>query len=91
MQHFIHCVGIYPVGTLVRLASGRLAVVIEAGDRELLRPKVRAVYDTEQARSITPVDIDLSEHDGEAHDDHIAGFETGDDWDIDPLAFMTPS
>ncbi len=61
VQHFIRCVGIYPVGSLVRLASNRLAVVIEASSEALLRPKVRVVYDTKRNCRLPAVDLDLNE------------------------------
>ncbi|MBG0776316.1 MAG: HD-GYP domain-containing protein [Desulfovibrionaceae bacterium] len=40
-ERFIKCLGIYPVGSLVRLEDGRLAVVLEANPEAPLRPTVR--------------------------------------------------
>ncbi|WP_462320817.1 HD-GYP domain-containing protein [Halochromatium sp.] len=60
VQQFIRCVGIYPIGTLVRLESERLAVVVETGREHLLKPVVRLVYDINTRRRLMPQDLDLS-------------------------------
>ncbi|HDY85040.1 hypothetical protein LCGC14_0955240 [marine sediment metagenome] len=41
---FVKTVGIYPVGSLVRLSSKRLAVVIEPGKESLLKPKIKVFF-----------------------------------------------
>ncbi|MEZ4648003.1 MAG: HD-GYP domain-containing protein [Candidatus Eisenbacteria bacterium] len=48
MRLFTNMIGIYPIGTTVRLASGRMAVVVEASDdpRFVHRPVVRPITDT---------------------------------------------
>ncbi|UCZ57681.1 HD-GYP domain-containing protein [Desulfurispirillum indicum] len=65
VQRFIQCVGIYPPGTLVRLKSGKLAVVMESasekdGRRDLLHPVVRAIFCTKEHRYMRPEILDLS-------------------------------
>lgn len=57
---FVKCVGIYPVGSLVRLQSGRLAVVIEQHEEALLTPRVRAFFSTRSNARIPPEIIDLA-------------------------------
>ncbi|HOD32204.1 MAG TPA: HD-GYP domain-containing protein [Holophaga sp.] len=86
-QQFIQAVGIYPVGSLVRLESQRLAVVVDLGEGSLLNPVVRVVYDARRRKPLEPQDLDLSraEHGG----DHIIGHELPGDWNIDPFSFLT--
>ncbi len=59
-HQFVRCVGIYPVGTLVRLNTGKLAVVVEQDEEHLLQPRVRVVFDEEFGRAVLPSDIDLA-------------------------------
>ncbi|MEM6050276.1 HD-GYP domain-containing protein [Erwinia sp. P7711] len=58
---FVKAVGIYPVGSVVRLASGRIAVVAEPGDASLLQPKVCAFYSLVTNQTISPEKVDLSD------------------------------
>jgi putative nucleotidyltransferase with HDIG domain len=57
---FVKSLGIYPVGSLVRLKSQRLAVVVESDPRHPTAPVVRAFYSLGQQMPITPERIDLA-------------------------------
>lgn len=58
-QAFIRCLGIYPVGALVRLQSDRLAVVVDQS-AELLSPVVKVFYSI-RTKAALPVELlDLS-------------------------------
>lgn len=46
MPHFIRMLGVYPVGSVVELTDGSLAVVSMGNDRDPLRPAVTVVRDT---------------------------------------------
>ncbi len=46
VEKFIKCLGIYPVGTLVRLTSGECAVVVSSNQKQPLCPKVKVVLDS---------------------------------------------
>lgn len=59
-QAFVKTIGIYPSGTLVRLKSGRLAIVIEQTEKSLLTPIVKAFFSTKSNEPIMPETIDLS-------------------------------
>jgi len=80
VQQFIRCVGIYPVGTLVRLESGMLAVVLKHGEENLLQPTVKIVYDSIKNRYAKPSIIDLSK-DGKHN---IVSHEPSEQWGIEP-------
>ncbi len=56
---FIRSVGIYPVGTLVKLRSDHLAIVVDINTADLTRPIVRAFYSTANRSLIPPQDINL--------------------------------
>lgn len=57
---FMQCVGVYPVGTLVRLRSNRLALTLDNG-RRASRPRVRAFYSTVDREFIKPVDLEIAD------------------------------
>ncbi|WP_243406236.1 HD-GYP domain-containing protein [Sphingosinicella sp. YJ22] len=66
MQTFIRSVGIYPVGSLVRLASERLALVIEQDEADLTRPLVRIFYSIPQREPVTITDLALAREQGDS-------------------------
>jgi putative nucleotidyltransferase with HDIG domain len=85
VQQFIQCVGIYPVGTLVLLESGMLSIVLNHGEKSLLQPAVRIVFDTNKMKYVTPYDIDLS-HGG--NKDKIKSYESPNKWHIRPEMYL---
>lgn len=74
-QAFVKTVGIYPTGTLVRLASDRLGVVIEQNAKSLLRPQVKVFFSAKSRLPIPQVVVDLAKH-----KDKIVGRETPETW-----------
>ena len=77
MQHFIEAMGVYPIGSVVRLRSGLLAMVIDQNPSDYARPCVRAFYSIAQERLVPARDINLAECWGE---EEIVGAE-------DPASF----
>ena len=88
VQAFTRCIGIYPVGTLVRLESGRLGVVTEQHEGNLLTPVVNVFYCAQSMSYLTPESIDLSKKMGSGGADRIVNHESPRRWQIDPQRFM---
>lgn len=59
-QAFVKSIGIYPIGSFVRLESGRLGVVIEQSQKSLLTPKVKVFFSTKAQAYIKPEVVDLN-------------------------------
>ena len=60
-QAFVKSLGIYPIGSLVRLTSGRLGVVTEQTGQSLVNPKVKVFFSTKSNMRIVAEVIDLSQ------------------------------
>lgn len=58
---FVKSIGIYPTGSLVRLSSGLLGVVIEQSPASLLTPTVKVFYSTQSGAYLEPRLVDLAE------------------------------
>ena len=84
-QAFVKSIGIYPVGSLVRLESGRLAVVVEQSEKSLMTPKVKAFFSTKSLTYINPEVIALSQP---GVRDKIAGREDAEKWGIKNVELM---
>jgi putative nucleotidyltransferase with HDIG domain len=60
LHAFVKSIGIYPIGSLVRLASGRLAMVVEQSEKSLLTPDVKVFFSTKSRAHIPQELIRLS-------------------------------
>lgn len=87
VQQFIKTIGIFPVGTLARLESNKLAIVIRQ-TKSLTQPMVRIVYDLKRNCFMPPEDFDLSRP--REKKDKVVGHEAPEKWNIDPFRFISP-
>jgi HD-GYP domain-containing protein (c-di-GMP phosphodiesterase class II) len=72
---FVQSLGIYPTGSRVKLASGKLAVVVEQNPHNLVAPVVKTFYSINSKMRVAPARIDLSRKDCS---DRIVGRDTGE-------------
>lgn len=77
LQTFIKTIGIYPTGSLVRMASGKLGVIVAQNPKKLTAPKVKLFFSTRSGMPLQPILIDL----GESHvRDRIVAREPVNNW-----------
>ncbi len=72
---FVKTVGIYPVGSLVKLKSGRLGVVVDQNGKSLITPIVKVFFSEQANAHIPPELVDLSDA-----QDAIVGPEDPQKW-----------
>ncbi len=60
VKQFIKCMGIYPIGSLVKLKTGKLAFVIESNTVAPLRPVVKIIYSTTGQHYLDVKIVDLA-------------------------------
>jgi len=87
VHKFIHCVGIYPVGSLVALSNGCFGVVVKQSKHGLLLPVVRIIFDSIKRQYVTSEDYDLSNQTGKTTLEIIGAIEPGK-WRIQPEDFL---
>jgi HD-GYP domain-containing protein (c-di-GMP phosphodiesterase class II) len=78
LEAFVKSMGIYPIGTVVMLKSGRLAVVVRQTPDNLLMPVVKAFFSTKSLVHIPVEEIDLSRQGA----DEIVSNESALSWGI---------
>ncbi len=81
-QAFVKSLGIYPIGSLVKLKSGRLGIVIDQAEKSLLVPRVKVFFSTRANARIPPEILDLSRPDCP---DAISGREDPTKWNFADL------
>ena len=86
VRRFVQLVGIYPVGNLVRLNTGDVAVVVNAHAPDPYRPRVRVLLD-DAGVPVQPRELNLWETmEGEAST-IVAPLDPAS-YDIDPLTYL---
>lgn len=82
--HYIRCLGIYPVGSLVQLKSGLVGIVREQNESDLLRPDLRIIYNSRFEKYVQVKDIQLRK----LPDDSIVEAISPEKYNIDLAAFV---
>lgn len=88
VEAFIRCIGIYPSGSLVLLASGRLGVVAQQNSADLRAPVVHAFFSTNSQSYIPPCRVRLKSHTSPLQGDTIVSVEDPKKWKVKPETFL---
>jgi len=89
VEKFIAHLGIYPIGSVVRLQSGFIGVVVDHSEKGLLYPVVRALYDTRKQKVVSPFDIDLARKGAAGDSDEIVSCESPERWKLHPEKYLS--
>ena len=85
VRAYVRSVGIYPSGSLVRLESGRLGVVMEQHQDKPMQPRVKVMFHAVHQRYLPPEIVDLA---WPGCQDRITGHEEYEAWKIDPKQWL---
>lgn len=90
VRRFVQLLGIYPVGNLVKLDSGEIAVVLQVHAPDPYRPKVKIVMTPDGKRVELPRDVNLWETapTPNGHASSVIAPLNPADYQIDPLTFI---
>ena len=84
IESFIRCVGIYPLGSLVKLVNGALGIVISSQEENRLKPALLIIRD-QQGKAILPrkiMNLALLEQQGIGANWKIDSMVEPDDYDV---------
>ncbi|MCC2604434.1 HD-GYP domain-containing protein [Planctobacterium marinum] len=81
---FIKCIGVYPIGSLVKLKSEKIAVITDLNNDMVFRPKVTAFYSTRSNHFLAKRTIDLGLH----HSEEISEPTSARSYRIDYVRFF---
>lgn len=59
VEQFAHCIGLFPVGSLVELSTGEVAIVLTHGRAQRFLPRVMVILDPHKRPYETPRAVDL--------------------------------
>lgn len=85
VNEFIKCLGVYPVGTLVKLTSGKLGLISQLTPGKPLTPCVKVFYNTRLNQAIAIKEIDLSKP---KNNDHIDCCIKPEEFNLNLLGFF---
>jgi len=85
VEQFIQCLGVYPVGTLVKLTSGKLGLISKLNPNKPLQPFVRVFYNTRLNQSIALEEINLSK---KKYNDQIEKCIKPEEFNINLIGFF---
>ncbi|MBD1581530.1 HD-GYP domain-containing protein [Pseudoalteromonas sp. S16_S37] len=88
LNAFIHCMGVYPVGTLVKLKSQRVGVISQSNPQTPLQPVVKVFYHAKHMHYTEVKDVDLS---SKRSDDEIEAAIKPEEFSLNLLKFFKHS
>ena len=60
VEQFLQCMGVYPTGSLIEMASGEVGIVLEQNTTQRMRPKIMLILDSDKTQLMEYKTLDLS-------------------------------
>jgi hypothetical protein len=89
VRRFVQLLGVYPPGTLVKLNTNEVGVVMRVHAPDPFRPRVKMLFDNEGRRYDTPLEMNLWEKNAEGSPvGTVVAPAEESEFGIDPLNFL---
>jgi len=85
VEQFIQCLGVYPIGTLVKLTSGKIGLISQLNKNKPLQPFVRTFYNIRLKQVVAMEEIDLSKP---KYNDQIDSCIKPEEFNLDLMKFF---
>lgn len=85
VKQFVKCIGVHPIGSLVRTKSEKVAIVMSLNEKHPLNPVIKIFYSLRSNHFLTPKDVDLS---GKHVEEEIIASIKPDDFKINYQKFF---
>ena len=89
VEQFLQCMGVYPTGSLIEMASGEVGIVLEQNTTQRMRPKIMLILDADKTQLVEYKTIDLSKtfEDSSGYPLNIYRGLDPDSYGIDPAEY----
>src|SRR2546421_1846965 len=88
LKRFVNLMGLFPIGNLVRLSTGEMAVVTAEHPTDPFRPQVKIISDASGALIEEPMLANTWEHQGDDDERAVVEAVDPDPLGIDPLKYL---
>ena len=89
VEQFLQCMGVYPTGSLIEMASGEVGIVLDQNTTQRMRPKIMLILDSDKTQLMEYKTIDLSKtfEDSSGYPLNIYRGLDPDSYGIDPAEY----
>ncbi|MBF0509460.1 MAG: hypothetical protein HQK57_11115, partial [Deltaproteobacteria bacterium] len=90
VSNLVKCLGVYPIGSLVKLNTGEMGLVMDIDSHDLMNPKIILINNSDQSDPHSPQVLDLANQSvGKSKNARrIVGVDAPEKWNIDPAKYL---
>ncbi|MBF0496090.1 MAG: HD-GYP domain-containing protein [Deltaproteobacteria bacterium] len=90
VANLVKCLGVYPIGSLVKLNTGEMGLVVDIDSYDLMHPKIILINGSDASGRHLPQVLDLARQSEEKSKNtrRIVGVDAPEKWNIDPAKYL---